>query len=50
MFLPIAFLLGCLWLMALVSGLTFGGVVHVLPVAVAIMTIFGLRQWRRRPA
>ena len=50
MFLPIALILGSLWLLGLTSGYLLGGAVHGLLVGAGIMTVFGLRQWRRRPA
>ena len=50
MYLPIALILGVLWVLGITSGYTFGGAVHALLVGTAIMTVLGLRQWWRRPA
>jgi Family of unknown function (DUF5670) len=50
MFLPIALILGVLWVLGLWSGYTLGGAVHLLLAGAVVMTVFGLRQWWRRPA
>ena len=49
MLVPIALLLGVLWLLGLISGYTLGGAVHVLLVGAIVMMFYGLRVWWRKP-
>jgi hypothetical protein len=50
MFWMIAIILGVLWVLGLTSGYTLGGAVYLLLAGAVVMTLFGLRQWWRRPA
>lgn len=50
MFLPIALILGVLWLLGLISGYTLGGAVHLLLAGAVVMMFYGLRAWWRKPA
>ena len=49
MFVPIALILGVLWLLGLISGYTLGGAVHLLLVGAIVMMLYGLRVWWRKP-
>jgi hypothetical protein len=50
MLLPLALVLGVLWMLGLLSGYTLGGAVHVLLAGAIVMMLFGFRQRWRKPA
>jgi hypothetical protein len=50
MFWILALIMGVLWVLGLTQGYTFGGAIHALLAGAIIATLFGLRQWWRRPA
>jgi hypothetical protein len=51
MFWTFSMLLMVLWLMGMVTGYTFDGLIHVLPVIAVVSAILGgMRRQRRHPA
>ena len=50
MLLPLALVLGVLWLPGLLGGYTLGEAIHLLLAGAIIMMVFGFRQWWRKPA